>query len=92
MASKKAKKESLIPQKNTLLFLAAVAFILIFSVLQTMTITRKAPITPTFEQEIEMIETQSESDEISAIETDLSNTNLQDLDKEIQDIIRELEL
>jgi hypothetical protein len=42
------------------------------------------------EKEIQEIQTQSNSDEIEAIEKDLNETDLVDIDKELQDIESEL--
>jgi hypothetical protein len=93
MANKKGLTPiDLVPRKYTLLVLSAVVFILMvimgFSHYNT---NRKVERTPTFEEEITQLDTQTEGDEISAIEADLVNTNLDDIDKELQDILREFE-
>lgn len=45
---------------------------------------------PTYEDEIRQIDSQSDSTDPKAIEADLNDTDLTDLDKELQDIDAEL--
>lgn len=74
--------------KNTILVLAAVSVILIAI---TLLLSKRESVEKVrFDSEIKQIETQSSSDEIGAIEKDLEDTDLSDLDRELQDIEAEL--
>ena len=79
-----------VPKKYTMLFLAAVVFILM-GIMASLLIPKPKPQQPTqYEKELSQIQTQSTSDETDAIEKDLNETDLSGLDKELQDIETEL--
>lgn len=78
---------NLFSKKNFLIALAAILVIALG--IMAMSLTRR-PKTPSFENEIKMLETQSDSDTIESIEKDLNDTELGDIDRELQDIEREV--
>lgn len=82
----------IVPKKYTILFLAAVVLVLMGIMASLLIpIPKSKPQQPTqYEQELNQIQTQSTSDETTAIEKDLNETDLSDLDKELQDIDKEL--
>jgi hypothetical protein len=75
-----------------MIFLAAVLVVALG--FMALTLTRqsrvKMPLTED-EKEIQEIQTQSKSDDVSEIEKDLNNTDLMDLDKELPDIENEFD-
>lgn len=82
----------LVTRKNFMIFLAAVLVVALG--FMALTLTRqsrvKMPLTED-EKEIQEIQTQSKSDDVSEIEKDLNNTDLMDLDKELPDIENEFD-
>jgi len=80
----------ILPKKYTILFVATVLSVLI-GIMAYSLWAKPNPQPPTqYEQELSQIQTQSTSDETAAIETDLQDTDLTALDKELQDIEAEL--
>ena len=80
--------------KNTTLFFAAIVIVLL-GIMAYKTYRGKIAVTPqqkeaTYEQEVKMIESQSDSDTVDDIEKDLIDTQLNGLDKELMDIEKEL--
>lgn len=75
-------------KKNTILTLALT--VVFFGVIAYLLTTGGLSLS-SFDREINKIKTQSSSDEIEAIEKDLQETDLSDIDKELGDIERELE-
>jgi hypothetical protein len=81
----------LFDKKNSLIIFAG-AMVVLTGFIAMSLIQKPSPAQPTqFDREIKQIETQSDSDEISAIEKDLMQTDLNNLDKELEDIENELE-
>jgi hypothetical protein len=76
---------------KTLIVVLAAALIIILGGLAYLLSSGKLTSSIPFEREVAQYETMSESDELDAIETDLNNTELQNLDKELVDIQAELE-
>lgn len=74
-------------------FLFILAAILVVAMgFMAITLGSKSEKTDTgIEEELTEINKQSQSDEISAIESDLNGTDLSNIDKELQDIENELE-
>ena len=86
----------IIPRKHTLFFLAALLVVLlgIMAYVQRQKnfasrISQFIAQSP-FEREVNQIQEQSESDEVDAIEEDIEETDLSQVDKELKDIEREL--
>jgi len=77
-------------QKNTLIALAAI-MVVVMGIIAILTIRKPSKAPTAFEREVSQITTQSNSDEVSAIEKDLAETDLDDLDKELKEIEAELE-
>ncbi|OGM19415.1 hypothetical protein A2955_03330 [Candidatus Woesebacteria bacterium RIFCSPLOWO2_01_FULL_37_19] len=81
----------LLTRKNFLLFLAAILVVALgYMALSTGKVQIPYLSQPTYEQEMQNIEIQSETDDINSIEKDLNDTDLQNSDKELQDIDAEL--
>ena len=83
----------LVSRKNFIIFLAAilvVGFAYMALTLAQQSFKTKRTLTVA-EKEIQQINEQSTSDELEDIEKDLLETDLIDIDKELQDIERELE-
>lgn len=82
--------------KNTLIILAALLIVLVLAVVILVKQGYKLPLLPStenqFETEIQKLETQSSSNEVGDIEKDLNSTDFKDLDKELEDIEKELDL
>jgi len=79
----------LLTGKNFLLVLAAL-LVVALGFMAVKTITK--PKTENFDQmELQEIQTQSNSDSLESIDADLKNTDLDNTDKELQDIQRELD-
>jgi len=75
-------------KKNTLIILAA-TLVVAFGYMAMKLAERaryKTPATPSYESQLQQIESQSESDEVEAIEADLERTETDNLDAELQDI------
>ena len=81
----------LVSNKNTLIVLAAILVVGLGMMMLSL-IQKPASQAETFNQEIQMIETQSESTEIEAIEKDLLETDFSNLDQELNEIEKELEI
>lgn len=83
----------LVPKKYFLLFLASIS--VVFMGLMALTLSKR-PVKQVSmteqEMEIKKIQTQSESDVVEDIEQDLNETDLLDVDKELQDIEGELDV
>ena len=79
----------LITTRNFMIALAA-ALVVGLGIMAISLSQRPAPKT-TFESDIEELEMQSDSDDVDAIEQDLMQTDLSDVDQELQDIDRELD-
>lgn len=80
---------SLSEKKNFMLVLAiavAIAIFLIFFIRRGY----RLPRVTTTDRQTTLLETQSSSDEVDAIEKDLMETDLTELDRELQDIEQEL--
>jgi len=75
-------------KKNTILVLAAA--LIFFATIAYWLSSSKYAENLIFSREIKQIQGQSTSDEIGAIEKDLQETNLSDIDKELEDIEAEL--
>ncbi|MGB6839338.1 MAG: hypothetical protein WBE27_03675 [Microgenomates group bacterium] len=75
-------------KKNTILILAVA---LVFFAALAFWLTKYKPSNIFFQREIQKLETQSSSDEVGAIEGDLEETDLSNLDKELGDIEKEIE-
>jgi hypothetical protein len=83
----------LVSRKNFILFLAAIlvaGFAYMALTLAQQSFKTKSTLTMA-EKEIQQIKEQSTSDELEDIEKDLLETDLIDIDKELQDIEKELE-
>jgi len=83
----------IIPKKHTLLFLAALLVVLLgimAYVIRQQNLARRFLQPSEFDKELSQIQEQSESDDVDAIEEDIGETDLEDADKELQDIEREL--
>ncbi len=76
--------------KNTIIILAATS--IIFIAIGFLLTNRESAEKMRVESEIRQMESQSSSDEVGAIEKDLDDTDLSDLDRELQDIEAELNL
>jgi hypothetical protein len=73
--------------KSTLIVLASLVIVIsVFLVLLTQSISTPEE----YEMELEKIQTQSHSDDVNAIEKDLMDTDLDDLDAGIAEIEKEL--
>lgn len=79
---------NIISRKNYLLFFTAAIFILL--VYMGFSIFSRNRSTPSLEKEVARIQTQSESTEIESIEKDLMETDLNNLDRELNAIEAEL--
>lgn len=83
--------------KNIIILLAAL-LVVAFAFMALVLLPKKRVSVPKkqtrtgYEQEIDQIETQSTSDTVESIEADLGETDLSDLDRELQDIENELNL
>ena len=76
---------------KSLIVVLAAALIIILGGLAYLLSSGKLISSIPFEREVAQYETMSASDELDAIETDLNNTELENLDKELVDIQAELE-
>jgi hypothetical protein len=77
--------------KNTTIIVAAIALIMLATVMLLFRDKSMKPISQTqYSSSIEKLQTQSDSTQVSDIERDLNETNLSDLDKEMTDIDKEL--
>lgn len=83
----------IVSRKNFLLLLAALCVVLLGYMALNLAQQRSRKHTPLTEtdKEIQQIQSQSSSDEIEDIEKDLIDTDLIDIDRELQDIEDELE-
>lgn len=83
----------LLSKKNFWIFLAT-GFVIIFLAILAMSLRGKSSpkieLTNQQENEITKLQTQSNSDKVEDIEKDLNETDLNNLDKELQDIESEL--
>ena len=74
--------------------LALAAFLVVAFAWMALSLSNNYTVVPTEDKmakdEIQKINTQSKSDTTSAIEKDLKETNLDNMDKELQDIDKEL--
>ncbi|OGM20594.1 hypothetical protein A2714_02765 [Candidatus Woesebacteria bacterium RIFCSPHIGHO2_01_FULL_38_9] len=82
----------LVPRKYFLLFLAALLVVALAYMGFTLYNQRMTPktSTTTYEKELQQMQNQSQSDGVDDIEKDLTETDLSDIDKELQDIETEL--
>lgn len=78
----------LVSRKNFLLLLAAVLVVAMGLMAMMLYQTPKAPVT--YEQQLQQLQTQSQSDQVRDIERDLKESNFNDVDRELQDIETEL--
>ena len=78
----------LISKKNFLIILAA-ALVVAFGIM-ALSLANRSKKAFSYETEIKSIQKQSDSDSVEAIEKDLDKTDLSDIDKELQDIDKEL--
>jgi hypothetical protein len=75
-------------------FLISLATLLVFAMgyMAVKTYKKPAEVKPmTFDQQIQKTQTQSNSDSVDSIEKDLNETDLNNVDSELQDIDKELE-
>ncbi|MBU0569372.1 hypothetical protein KKB40_01155 [Patescibacteria group bacterium] len=77
-------------QKNMFIALTAI-MVVIMGIIALVTIKKTKPTPSAFNREVVQITTQSNSDEIDAIEKDLMDTDFENLDKELKTIETELE-
>lgn len=79
----------LVSKKNFLLFLAAILVVALGYMAISLS---KRPSTQTVivDSEIQKIETQSDSDEVTSIEKDLVDTDYTEIDKDLQELDNEL--
>jgi hypothetical protein len=77
-------------KKNSIIILAIVVLGSLVLMVLSLTNGMNIPTLSPFEQEIACIESQSNSDNIEAIEQDLTQTDLDNLDQELQSIEAEL--
>ncbi len=76
---------------NFLLYLVGVIVVIVIVVVFLTKVGRQpAPLPQPVDQQVQQLQTQSTSDDLSALETDLQNTNLDQLDQELTDIERDL--
>ena len=81
---------NLFSKRNIILTLAA-ALVILTAYAAVKTYRKPAELTPvTYEEQMAKLDTQSESDSTESIEADLGNTDLENLDSELQDIEMEL--
>lgn len=80
----------IIPKKYTLLALAGILVVTLGIMAYTLRPKLTQKELTTEEKEIKQIQIQSPSDETGAIEKDLNETDLSNLDKELRDIDKEL--
>ncbi len=80
----------IVSNKNHIALLAGVLIVAMVIMALVMRRTNVIVFQP-YEVEIQQLEEQSTSDEINSIEEDLLNTDLSDLDRELQEIDQELE-
>lgn len=78
-----------VSNKNTLIILASLV-IVISVVLISLQLGMNKP--ESYDVEIQQIETQSASDDVNAIEKDLMDTDFDNIDAEIQEIEKELDV
>ena len=83
----------LVSRRNFIIFLAGILVVALGLMAMTLVLQNQigTSMPETYQQEIQKVQTQSESDNIDAIEKDLMETDLNDLDKELQDIESELQ-
>ncbi|KKQ52737.1 hypothetical protein A2865_04190 [Candidatus Woesebacteria bacterium RIFCSPHIGHO2_01_FULL_39_17] len=80
----------LVSRKNFLIFLAAILVVALGFMALTLAKQQKLPTTNTYQREITKMQSQSDSDRVNDIENDLNETDFSDVDKELQDIDKEL--
>jgi hypothetical protein len=81
----------LVPRKYFLLFLAATLVVALGVMALTLSgRTQKKAVLTESDKEIQQIQTQTKGDDVDDIEKDLNETDLVDVDKELQDIENEL--
>ncbi len=78
-------------QKNFIIILVIVLAVALVIIYSTTGLFKKVQVVSPEEAEIRKIQTQSSSDQIEAIEADLKATDLSDIDRELQEIEKELE-
>ncbi len=76
---------------NKLVMILAGALLVVLGVVSYLLSSGKLTSEVPFQTSLKNTEVQSDSDEIPAIEEDLNDTNLQELDKELDDISAEIE-
>ena len=81
----------LVSKKNFIITLAAILVIAMGMMAIVMTIQQLKTAPSAYDASIEKMETQSTSDNLNDIEKDLNETDFSDLDKELDDIEKELE-
>ena len=80
----------LVSRKNFLLALAAILVVAMGYMALALSKQSRKSEPSSFEQEIRRFNSQSSSDDVNDIQKDLSETELDNLDKEVQDIDAEL--
>lgn len=75
-------------KKNTIILLASLVIVISVALIL---IQNSLDAPKKYEADIQELQKQSTSDEVDVIEKDLLNTNLDNLDTELQDIEKELE-
>ncbi len=81
----------LVPRKYFLLFLAATLVVALgYMALTLSRRTEKKAVLTEGDKEIQQIQTQTEGDDVDDIERDLNKTDVVDVDKELQDVEKEL--
>ena len=81
----------LVPRKYFLLFLAATLVVALgYMALTLSRRTEKKAVLSEGDKEIQQIQTQTEGDDVDDIERDLNKTDVVDVDKELQDVEKEL--
>jgi hypothetical protein len=80
----------IVPKKYFILVLSAILFVGLVYISLNAKGNKVNKSQPTYNQEIKIIETQSSSDETDTIEKDLMETDLENIDQELDDIEKEL--
>ena len=78
-------------RKDTFLYFTLAMVVLMGTIALVLTKKPKVEFSTNFEKEIQELKSQSSSDEIYAIEKDIMETDLSEIDKELTSIEKELE-